>query len=373
VQADPTPPAQGPATQGPRAIWFDGRSARARPVHLSLRDRHLLLHPVDDCEAAAEEGLSLRHACRAITWPEPARHGRRVILLPDGGTLQLDDASAWDHWFRQQGLQTSWAARLAQSWQKSGLALVVLVAVALAAWRWGIPAAAQQLAHWVPAAALRSLDDAVMSELQGRGWLSPSELPATTQAGIEAALADMVASAYARDQAPHWRLAFHKLPGWMGPNAFALPGGRIVVSDALVGLLQQAPGQGPPPALLGVLAHELGHVRERHGVRLLVEAGATGVLLGWWMGDYSVVLAGAPAAMLQAAYARGHERAADAEALRLMQAAGLDPRAMASFFRALQPRLPERDGDSPAFGLSTHPADSERIEFFEAAGRPLQP
>lgn len=372
MQPDPAKAAQGPASQGPRATWFDGRSARARPVRLSLRDGQLQLHPVDELGAEAHDGLTLRHACRSITWPEPARHGRRVILLPDGGTVEPDDAAAWDHWFRQQGLHAPWAARLAQSWRQSVMALALLAALLLAAWRWGIPAAAHQVARWVPAAALRSLDDAVMRELQGRGWLSPTELPDTTRADIQAALTAMVAAAYARDQAPHWRLAFHKLPGWMGPNAFALPGGRIVVADALVGLLQPAPGQGPGPALLGVLAHELGHVRERHGLRLLVEAGASSVLLGWWIGDYSVVLAGAPAAMLQAAYARSHERAADAEALRIMQAAGLDPRAMAGFFRVLQQRLPDRDGDSPAFGLMTHPADSERIEFFESAGRPAQ-
>ena len=34
---------------------------------------------------------------------------------------------------------------------------------------------------------------------------------------------------------------------------------------------------------------------QRHGLRLLMEAGAVGAVLGWWIGDYSALLAGAPA------------------------------------------------------------------------------
>jgi len=51
------------------------------------------------------------------------------------------------------------------------------------------------------------------------------------------------------------------------------------------------------------------------------------------------------------------------------RAAGIDPREMLRFFGALKKAMPERDGDSAAFGLASHPADSERIRLFETGTR----
>ncbi len=48
-----------------------------------------------------------------------------------------------------------------------------------------------------------------------------------------------------------------------GANAFALPGGVLFMTDALVALAE-------PAAILGVLAHELGHVQQRHATRVVV-------------------------------------------------------------------------------------------------------
>ena len=177
-----------------------------------------------------------------------------------------------------------------------------------------------------------------------------------------------IGNAQKRDDVPAFRLHFRKAPKWLGPNAFALPGGDIVITDALVVLLKSA-GDTVDPALLGVVAHELGHVRERHGLRLVFEAGAITALTGWWLGDFSSILAAAPALAAQAGYSRDHERSADFEARRVMRAAGIDPAAMATFFQAVQKAAPERDGESPAFGLSTHPVDSERIRFFQETER----
>jgi predicted Zn-dependent protease len=144
------------------------------------------------------------------------------------------------------------------------------------------------------------------------------------------------------------------------------------VTDALVELLDG--GEGPvDEALLGVIAHEIGHVRARHGLRMVTESAATATLLAWWVGDYSSVLAGGPTWLVQAQYSRAHERDADAHALALMHAARIDPRAMVRFFTALKKAVPERDGDDPFFGLSSHPADSERVRFFEEGARRRAP
>lgn len=339
------------------ATWFDGRRAEAQPVQLWLDGDALLLEAAD--------GARHRYARQRVVWPERTRHGQRQLLLPDGSVVQLVDASAWDQWAGEAGLSQPLAARWALNWPLVGAAAALLLVLGFSAWRWGIPWGARQAVDWVPASLEQSLGAQVMKDIERRGWAKPSELPAAEQQRIAEAAAAMVRAAYPSG-APEYRLHVRKAPKWLGPNAFALPGGDIVVTDALVQLLRDK-GEAANAALLGVVAHELGHVRERHGLRIVFEAGATSVLLGWWIGDYSSLLAAAPALLVQADYSRGHERAADAEALRVMRAAGIDPRAMVRFFALLKKKMPERDGDAPAFGLSTHPADSERVRFFEQA------
>jgi Zn-dependent protease with chaperone function len=60
-------------------------------------------------------------------------------------------------------------------------------------------------------------------------------------------------------EAPQWRLAFRK--SRYGPNAFALPSGDIVLTDEMVRLLDDE------DAVMGVLAHELGHLHQHHITR----------------------------------------------------------------------------------------------------------
>jgi Zn-dependent protease with chaperone function len=340
------------------AHWFDGVSAQAQACALDWQAGELLLL----CPGAPPR----RYAQARVVWPERTRHGLRQLLLPDGGVVSLPDARAWDDWADAVGIAQPLAARWALNWPATALALAVLLAAMVGAWRWGIPWGAQSLSGFVPARVQAELGGRVLRDLEQRGWLKPSALDAETQQRIVAAVAAMALTAYSGDALPGYRLNFRQAPKWLGPNAFALPGGDIVVTDALVALLPPQ-GERVNPALLGVLAHEIGHVRARHGLRLVFEAGAVSVLMGWWIGDYSAVLAGAPVLAMQAGYSRDHERAADAEALRIMRAAGLPPQAMVEFFDALQKAVPERDGGDAGFGLATHPVDSERRRFFEQA------
>jgi predicted Zn-dependent protease len=338
-----------------RALWFDGASARAQPCELECQGNELVLH-------VAGAGPR-RYAKEKVGWPERTRYGARQARLPDGGVVSVTDARAWDTWARLAGMAQPLAARWAMSWRAVMLSLVLLLAFMGSAWRWGIPWAAEKAAQWVPETFQSKLGEHVLQDLEQRQWLSPSELEPEVRQRIDQAVSAMVKRAY-REEAPTFRLQFRKAPRWLGPNAFALPGGELVITDALVALLKSK-GNTVNPALLGVVAHELGHVRARHGLRLVFEASAVTVLTGWWLGDFSSILATAPALVVQAGYSRDHERSADFESRRVMLAAGIDPIAMVAFFEALQAVSPERDGDDPAFGLATHPVDSERIRFFQ--------
>lgn len=369
-----TPPRAGAAASPPTvtADHFDGRQARAYPVRLTVEGGWLLLQPLPGTAAApgadagppAEDDPARgpgRYALDQLEWPDRQHRAGRLLHLPDGGSLQAHDAAAFDAFAEATGGRASWISRLQQSWRATLVAGALLLALGLAGYRWGLPWAADAGAAMVPAGLEASLDDAVLEGAIGR-WLKPSQLPMAQQAAIRQAFDAMLARGYADGERPRCSLRFHA--GSLGPNAFALPGGTIVLSDELVQRVD-----GDLPMLLGVLAHEAGHVRHRHGTRLLLRTALLGSATALAFGDFSGLLASAPALLGQLAYTRDFEREADAESVRLLRASGHSPAVMADFFERLrEPR--EHDGDVgflPGIALSSHPPDAERMRSFRAA------
>lgn len=341
------------------AEYFDGRSARAHRVTLRRTAQELL---VDG------DGVSRRAPLREVQWPERTRHGPRIAHLPGGGSVHCDDSLAWDVWMRSAGPRTeSWVVTTQQSWRGVVIAAVLLVAVLVGTWQWGVPAGSRALVAVIPADVDSSIGESAMDSLDG-DLLKPSALPPERQARLKAAFARALAT-LPPSEVPAHRIEFRQ--SRIGPNAFAVPGGTIVVIDDLVTLMGN-----DDEALVGVLAHELGHVRHRHGMRMLVQVSALGALSGLVLGDFSAVLATVPVWLGQASYSRDAEREADAETVRVMKSAGLSPLAMVRFFEAIRTRdgderAKDDDGDSVlGIAIASHPADAERIAFFrEAAAR----
>ena len=138
-------------------------------------------------------------------------------------------------------------------------------------------------------------------------------------------------------------------------NAFAAPGGRIVVFR---GLLEHS---ATPEELAGVLAHEMQHVTQRHGTQAvlrMIPLQVFGTLMGGEiMGAREAAQAVTALGMLR--YGRRDEEEADREGMRLMAAAHLDPQGMIRFFETIQkegPAVPEA-----LTYLSTHPSTERRI------------
>jgi beta-barrel assembly-enhancing protease len=154
----------------------------------------------------------------------------------------------------------------------------------------------------------------------------------------------------------------------LGINAFALPGGFIGIHT---GLLLAAQSEAE---VAGVFAHEIAHVTQRHIARMLAQqrsstvmslaALAVAVLAARSNSD----IASAAAALGQAGaiqnmlnFSRDHEREADRVGLQILEAAGYDPRGMATFFERLQRATRVYEAGSPSAYLRTHPLTHERI------------
>lgn len=149
-------------------------------------------------------------------------------------------------------------------------------------------------------------------------------------------------------------------------NAFALPGGYLVV---YTGLIKKA---DRPEQVAGVLAHEIAHVTKRHGLQRIGQTIGISGLVSLLAGDVGglAVLAEFLEFSTINKYSRDHETDADLEGVRMMLAAEIDPRGLAEFFEIMQ----HEHGDFPEAlaWISTHPDHASRIneinKMFHDAG-----
>lgn len=146
-------------------------------------------------------------------------------------------------------------------------------------------------------------------------------------------------------------------------NAFALPGGHVVVFRGLIDAAEH------PDEVAAVLAHEIGHVAARDPVRLALQSAGSAGLIGLVFGDFwgGLLTLGLANQFIEASYSQSAETAADAYAHRRLDAAGLPPEALATLFERLRDEHGEATGVFQYF--QSHPSFSDRIDAARAAGR----
>lgn len=142
-------------------------------------------------------------------------------------------------------------------------------------------------------------------------------------------------------------------------NAFAMPGGFVVVYTGLLKLAESA------EEVAGVLAHEVQHVEKRHSLRGIAQSlgltAATSLLLGDMRGPASI-----GGELLQLKFSRSHESEADQAGLKALVAAKINPTGMRDFYA----RMAAQSGFSVGF-LATHPASEERTADIDRAIKSL--
>lgn len=340
--------------------YFNGRSSQAQSVVLSISELSAQLN------SGLDGSLIQNMPLKGIHWPERTRHGARIIALPDGGQLHADDAAAYDAWAAAHLPHAeSLVVRAQQSWRGVLAALALLVVLSAAVYQWGLPVAARGIASLVPQSVDEALGRNALAQIDGR-WMLPSQLPAEVQTRLRARFASAMQAAYPQG-VPTYQLEFRK--STIGPNAFALPGGTMVMTDELVKLVND------DDVVMGVMGHEIGHVTLRHGMRQLVQLGVLQGVMSIAFGDYGTLITTAPLLLGGAAYSRDAEREADAHSIQFMQANQISPLVMVKFFQAVRGEQEKKNKSTP-LGISiisSHPGDEERVARFRAAaGQPKQ-
>jgi Zn-dependent protease with chaperone function len=324
-----------------RAAYFDGKTSQRRDVSLVLSAGKLKIVGRD--VEAEFDARRVRRSLRVANTP-------RWLYLPGGGACVTDDNDAVDRMTRPGGYEKilhRWESHPAYAVLSIGLVIATLWLLVTQV----VPVAAEAIARRIPVETEAALGRQTLEGME-EFLLQPSQLPEARQAGLRAKFDQMVRAAGA---ATPYRLEFRASPV-IGANAFALPAGIIVMTDGLV------KSSVDDAEVLGVLAHELGHVHHRHTMRRLLEGSAIVLIIAAVTGDVasaSSLAAGAPAALLQMKYSRDNEREADHYAIDMMRAAGLDPRHLAALLQRIEAQAPERFGAVPDF-LSSHPSTEER-------------
>jgi Zn-dependent protease with chaperone function len=148
-------------------------------------------------------------------------------------------------------------------------------------------------------------------------------------------------------------------------NAFALPGGIVVVN---AGLIRKA---GSAEELAGVLAHEVQHVERRHTLQQMIHAAGWAAVLAVALGDVSAITAIVVHQLGNLRNSRKLETEADTEGMKALARAGIPLEGMPSMFKRLQAEE-KRLGDGGPGLLSSHPATDERISDLEQLARTLK-
>lgn len=323
------------------AVFYDGLTARRRTVMVAIdgefvtitdNDAVLARWPFGDLRIQGAPTGSLRLS---------------AIGAPDLARLELAAGALADEILRRSPhiVKAARASHMATAkivfWSSSAAVSLFLTAAFL------LPIAADRLTPLVPISWERWLGGAVDNQVRALFGDTPCSTPAGTAAlGL---LEDKLSAATALPLPIEIRV----LPSVI-PNAVALPGGRIYVLSGLLDYAQNS------DEVIGVIAHEVGHVAHRDGLRRLLQSSGSSFLLGLLFGD--VVGGGALAMSAQmlvnSAYSREAEADADRFAAELLIGLGRSPAPLGEFLRRL---TEETGGESRALALvSSHPLSDDR-------------
>lgn len=353
---------------GTAALYYDDSPGGPRAVSVCIRNQIVFV-----------EGAGVRRSTPLATVDagEPWQRSPRIIRFSDGAYCEVADTQALAEMIGEAPVAQP--PRRSQ-WEGVPRALTAVLAVMLlvliALYHFGVPMVSRVVANQVPVSATQDISDAVVKSLDG-GTLAPSTLPLARQQEITRLFERTIAPS----SSIPFTLLYRSSPD-LGANAMALPSGTIIVTDELVKLARD------DRELIGVLAHEAGHVVHRHSVRLLLQNSAVTLVMAWAVGDFSSIIALAPATLLQAKYSRDFEREADAFAADLLVARGIRPAMLADLLERLEtsqrtkssppppsssssssadaPRPDSPRGASLLDYTSSHPATSERLEYLRS-------
>ena len=324
-----------------RGAWFPPGSSRKVEATISwVGDGDLIV--------VAGEAVLARAAPAEIEFSARVGSIPRRLAFPDGSLFETGDNDGID----RLGGAASAVHELERFRPRLFVFAAIVVGLCFLIYRYAVPVMVEVAVAITPPVVPQLMSQGALASLD-ETLLAKSEMPEPRQAAI--------------------REDFERLAGLspLGVDGYALHFrkggliGSIVLTDELVTL---APGQD---AVLGVLAHEIGHVEREHSLRQLYRAAGVAALIMLIGGDIGsgaedILVQGS--ALVGLSYSRSQEAEADRSSVELMLKAGKDPAAIVGFLEIVRDKLEKTQGSD---FFSTHPATQERIAAVKAFAEEL--
>jgi Zn-dependent protease with chaperone function len=326
------------------AVLYDGKSSKEHTVTIEFtfgRRVRVASHGIDVALEEVEIESRLGNTPRVLEFPNGVRCKSRENDKIDQILLDFDIEKSKTHKIESSSTLTLGA-------------VIVTIWFVWFMLTTGASYTANIVASILPQSTLNDVSAMTMEKLED-DYLSPSKLSDINRTIIQNHFNNLTQGD------SHYKLHFRSSEE-IGANAFALPSGDIVLTDELVALSRDSEFRD----ILGVLAHEKGHVVHQHSLRMAIKTALSGAIIGYITGDISILVTTVPTVLISSSYSREFEREADAHAVKELQKMGISPIYMANLFEELAKEY-SIDENSSVIGLiSSHPMTNERIEYFKS-------
>lgn len=326
--------------------FYDGVTSAGKRGTIHLDDAGFLRVRTDEREYS--------YLLRRVSISDRLGNTARLFEFPNGESAEALDNDAVDAMLLHSSKRNNWISRWEMNRQLVLVSIVGLVLSVFVVIEYGVPWGARHLASSLPASVDNAITEQTLYALDN-ALLQPSKTDVETQARLQNQFQLLTEGLSDKHR---FTLLFRSGKA-IGPNAFALPGGTIVLLDELIAIAEN------DDEIISVLAHEIGHVTERHGLRSVIQDSAVVLLIGALTGDVlstSSLAALFPVLLVESKYSREFEREADEHAMKMMQHHGI---ALSAFPNILERMTHSHERGDPIPGfLSSHPATEERAERF---------
>ncbi|ANF81145.1 peptidase [Acinetobacter sp. NCu2D-2] len=342
------------STQQVNVIFYDGIVSKPRHAILMPHDSEQVQIKYDD---SGQQQVRF-YPYKAMTLIGALGQVQPVVELIDDARIEFQ--TAVPEWFNVEHANKQHAIWKLERSPK--MILVSLVFVVFFVWglvQWGIPTASHHIAHHLPEQTMVKIGNQAEDYLME--FTQPSKIDAARQAKLIAGYQAMFKGQKTA------KVIFRQGGRQIGANALAIPNNTIVVTDELVQLVHD------DRELLGVLAHEQGHLHERHSLEQAISGLGISTLIIMITGDASDLLTSVPVSLVGLNYSRKFELEADQYALKAMHQQHIPVHYFADFLARLEQ---SQQGDSKEDKesdisknldfLSTHPATEQRIQAVKA-------
>jgi len=328
--------------------YYDGKTSARHAVTLSLLPSRLDIHGTDDPH------LKFSWPLEQLWWAQPpnAQGRARLALQGDNAArLELNDPG-----FIAAIRQSCPAIDKAGKDKGGRRKLAMIIGVSFASIAIAVFAAATILppflAPLIPASVERTMGEAAVEQVIDLVGLLEKKKIAVCSADDQHPAMERFRQRLARAAGIKSLLTVTVVNAKM-INAFAAPGGQIVVFKGLIDFVHN------PEELAGVMAHEIGHLIHLHPTKGMIRhIGLTGTLDLLLAGAGQGIMGTATGLMLRSAYSRDAEREADDAALDILQRANIRTSGVVSVFKRFSTELPELPKSLKLF--SSHPLSQDR-------------